>query len=495
MILPEDKAIALRNSVGLVLVLCVCFSAAALLHMAASVTFLNICVICLTLFLLCVGLIYRLARSTAEQPLFQLWAPRGGVTALLVLALLWIANMSLQSINAGALVTPGKVAGVKIHPSCRHLLSNGHWESKPCVAQLEKGAAVCGSQRWVWAPTEAGCPLGRIPPSKASGLLRNRRVVFLGDSVLRNVYHEFNTVLDPVSYEQSHNTSLKHTDLHYRGPSSNATVSFVWAPQTKDILSYLKSHGGGSRDDLLVIGASLWDALHERGLKEYGERLEAIAEELSVSVTSVWVQPTTVIDEKLTAADKLEHMREAVVQTYRDAVVGSALSRKVHVLLDTRNVSLCQEDTCVDGIHYGKAVYAVIAQQVLNGFALHQPSFYAGPSRKPAVGGKVTGSMSSPLYGFFVVVLSVVMLFGMDAFLGIGRLSLLIFGIDNDWETAYGPLHKKILRVVSTHRLQQQPGNLVGAGEEESSALLGKDADDVVEDGRKVASELVHEHK
>jgi hypothetical protein len=44
-----------------------------------------------------------------------------------------------------------------------------------------------------------------------------------------------------------------------------------------------------------------------------------------------------------------------------------------------------------------------------------------------------------------MLVLSAVMLYTMDSFLGVGYFSLAMFGISFDWEEAYGPLLKKVL--------------------------------------------------
>lgn len=57
---------------------------------------------------------------------------------------------------------------------------------------------------------------------------------------------------------------------------------------------------------------------------------------------------------------------------------------------------------------------------------------------------KPTGSMSFPLSGFGVLILSAIMIFTMDNFLGLGWLGLLIFGKHYDWDEAFGPLHASI---------------------------------------------------
>ena len=61
-----------------------------------------------------------------------------------------------------------------------------------------------------------------------------------------------------------------------------------------------------------------------------------------------------------------------------------------------------------------------------------------------------TGAMGHPLYGFIVIVFSAIMIIFFDSFFGVGALSLYIFGITLDWESAYKPLINKIFQKLPT---------------------------------------------
>jgi hypothetical protein len=76
---------------------------------------------------------------------------------------------------------------------------------------------------------------------------------------------------------------------------------------------------------------------------------------------------------------------------------------------------------------------------VVNGYSLSQKSDKP-TTYKPAK----TGAMSSPNYGLFVLFISAVMIFTMDSFLGVGSLSLYLFGKSFDWDAAYVPLLTKL---------------------------------------------------
>eukprot|EP01035_Chromulina_nebulosa_P020263 gene20263-26307_t len=57
---------------------------------------------------------------------------------------------------------------------------------------------------------------------------------------------------------------------------------------------------------------------------------------------------------------------------------------------------------------------------------------------------RATGIMSYPSYGLLVLFISIVMLVTLDGFLGIGYLSLALFGRSFDWDEAFIPLLNKI---------------------------------------------------
>jgi hypothetical protein len=141
-------------------------------------------------------------------------------------------------------------------------------------------------------------------------------------------------------------------------------------------------------------------------------------------------------------------------------------------VIDTTKASTGRD--CVDGVHYSDDVYSVIAQMVANAYTLHFPAYFAKSGKPSANNPKPTGSMSFPTYGGYILLLSFVMLFGMDSFLGIGFLSLKLFGVSLDWEAAYGPLHKKIgVPMTGGGASPHSPSSrLVKDAEAESVALL-----------------------
>ena len=88
-------------------------------------------------------------------------------------------------------------------------------------------------------------------------------MAFLGDSIVRNVYYQFITMLEP-TYSNNGTSAMKHSNLHY-SPSSaaNTTVWFYWAPFVTNITSTVVKEGLATKMDLIVAGSAAWDALYQ----------------------------------------------------------------------------------------------------------------------------------------------------------------------------------------------------------------------------------------
>ena len=215
-----------------------------------------------------------------------------------------------------------------------------------------------------------------------------------------------------------------------------------------------------------MLGAGLWDALWKQSPDTYSAdvaKLSTALKSLRAHSTStihtvgnslapsepmqlthkarpvfVWLQPTTIFDKRLATPEKLEHMNEKHVKAYRDAAkTGLACPEAVDFVLDTSAASSGRSEATMDGIHYVDEVYKVVTQMLANAYAFKYPAaltektlpaLTASSGNPPGYVPKASGSMSFPTYGLFVLALSAVMMFGMDNFLGLGFLSLSLFG-------------------------------------------------------------------
>jgi hypothetical protein len=185
------------------------------------------------------------------------------------------------SIGLNGLVTSNvieKMGGSPTTLDCLPSVSQGSWLTVKCPDTLkgasgaittagESKVAYCHTDKWVWDSSSA-CPLAALGVSKARSVFKGKKVVFMGDSVVRNVYYQFNIMLDPSQKTNGTGTlSSKHSNLKFE-PSydRNASVSFYWAPMVSNITSLVNSltqQNTGLKDiDLVVLGAGAWDALY-----------------------------------------------------------------------------------------------------------------------------------------------------------------------------------------------------------------------------------------
>lgn len=142
-------------------------------------------------------------------------------------------------------------------------------------------------------------------------------------------------------------------------------------------------------------------------------------------------------------------------------VLSSFLARAIAILLVLTIVTLAV--WVVTGVNTAAASDAALTNRALG-------DIVAPPVYKP----KPTGSMSDPYHGGAIMILSIVMLFLMDSYLGFGYLSLLFTGERYNWEEAYSALHAK-LNLTHAHEPK------VESHEKETKALLGEHDEDDIE--------------
>ena len=116
----------------------------------------------------------------------------------------------------------------------------------------------------------------------------------------------------------------------------------------------------------------------------------------------------------------------------------------------------------------------MVAQLCMNGYALSHPVPPPIPKTVKQVPyePKPTGSMSFPLAGLGVVLLSAVMLFTMDSFLGFGWVSLVACGARYDYEEAYDALHATVAGHPLNSRTRVLTAALGGSQQGEEGEVL-----------------------
>jgi hypothetical protein len=445
-------------------VLLTSLTVATLLHVLKA-SLLEACLACTALFLATTLVIGRFAKGVANNPSYQLWLPRATYAALAVLALGTATQLVINSMSPPA----PPIAFAPRPRSCLEHISHGKWAATKCPdASSSPGRepkAFCETDSWVWEPLSAeeasedsasvrACPVAKVSNALAKAAFKNKRIVFAGDSILRNSYHAFNSLLDP-AYKFNASVSFRHGNLVQQQRAINASVSFYWAPMVSNISATVDVLGRTGGYDLLVCGAAAWDALYIRSVPSYLADLNALTAKLksphfAAPAVSVWLQPTTIVDNRLTTLEKQQYIGERTIAGYRAAFSSSPASSQFSVTLDPTGASKSREGATVDGIHYSEDIYKVIAQMCANAYNLHFPQLYVRQAAAPKVGkAKPTGSMSFPSYGFVVLVAAAVMLYTMDSFFGIAWVVQRAMGVsdqqasDLTWEVAYRDVHRK----------------------------------------------------
>lgn len=374
-------------------------------------------------------------------------------------------------------------------------------------------AAHCEVRIWQW-DNEKGqrsgdcqCPDGFMSRTEMNALFTGKTVTYVGDSNVRNSYHAMNDELSESYDFNDQRNSKAHADLS-QVVSATLTTRFVWAPYVANITSALSQmKATNTVPDVLVVGAGLWDVLyvHDNGIvKADIHNLKSALEGVQIlppapkkksgaPVANVrqtppivaWVPPLTIIDKDLRTDDKKELMTEAKVNEFRHLTDTAGLGHAVSFTIQPQAV--CEGFSGMgDGVHYQQGTYHVLAQIIANGVKViaPPPPLKSGPY-KP----KPSGPMSFPMDGFCMVVIAAIMLFTMDSFFGVGYGTLRIFGLDLNWEKAYGPILEKMGLTLADagtvemmHVTSARPsGNDDGDNDDDDAPLLAAGTSDMDE--------------
>ncbi|KAG5180755.1 10 TM acyl transferase domain found in Cas1p-domain-containing protein [Tribonema minus] len=489
MLLPDAKAACLRNLAGLVAVL------SAALGLAAVLTALEAGPLAL-----CVAVAALGAATTAAVHTLLLHSPKdadgaagggggggGALTAAagsgggdrynggllrpaamvpaLVCLLVVGGGLGLQRVGGrGGLVTPARAFEEHIgpHDHCLANINRGMWATDTAACSQAQHTLYCDSHAWKWVDIPDECHFRYLPPDEIARASAARHVAFVGDSELRMMYYAALRGIGQTTPQAHDSSAERHADLSWAsGTGAGATrVSFRWAPYARNVTAALgalsrSSAKEGGAPDMVVTGAGLWDALHVRSVDRYRGDLEGVADALTApalgGALKLWLVTTAVAEKRLPAGEKQEWLKEEKLAKYRAAAEQSSVMDGVSAVLDGFAITAPRMVDSYDGVHYSDYMYDTMVQLVYNiaehygwGSAAAKPADAAKP--RPPVQ-KHIGSMGNALLGLMVVALAVIMIFSMDAYHGLARASLRVFGGEGiSWEEAYGPLLAKIAR-------------------------------------------------
>jgi len=320
-----------------------------------------------------------------------------------------------------------------LKPSCGQYINSGHWVQVTCSEATEAQAIQLGNVStigtcttgyvWGWAkpPRSNRCVFRRRSSKELIDTLENRVLVFIGDSMMRSLFHSFSTeigLLDAIEI-----VTKKHSNFTkvYRG----TTIKFFWAPFVIDQINMLVELRLNQTDDiadLVIIGGGAWDALHrtstEAELILLNSTLEQLKEEIDLNVKRVrpvvWLSPTRIYDPLLTE-EKQKHMTESKMAwmraLYREIGIISAASLHIDGFAYTQE----RVNESFDGVHYPKSVYSAGVQILSNSFDW----LLWGKSDRSSESYNEVGVLSNPFKGLITMTVAIFGIYKFDSFLGL----------------------------------------------------------------------------
>ncbi|KIM48284.1 hypothetical protein M413DRAFT_440005 [Hebeloma cylindrosporum] len=274
--------------------------------------------------------------------------------------------------------------------SSRMLLN--HWsDPMHCHALLNRGSWL-DSKHSNWQPD--GCMLYSYGEKEASACLRGKEIIFIGDSVTRQLFFQLSHTLDSKLPSFLLDDAKKHSD-HTFSTTYGTNLSFTWDPflnssYTKWLLTEARTNvvvrGNSSpAPAMLVLGSGLWYLRHANssgGVNAWEKTMETILNTLSTHpkpADKVVLLPVgQIYPSKLSAARALTmHPRDIDAMNvdlyYRInppseslPIFRSSSTKKSEVSLPLVFNNMLDESLTEDGVHFSESLIKVQVNLLLN---------------------------------------------------------------------------------------------------------------------------------
>ena len=229
----------------------------------------------------------------------------------------------------------------------------------------------CSKRNYVVSDGEAlliSPPSHFLNESMVRTLLKDRRIVFVGDSIMRFVYFGVRHAIDN---SLGFPLAKYHSDLSYKNASSGGNLYFNWAPYIANLSnSTLVQSSFLTSNTILLIGNGPWDALHTRSVEQYTNELRSMRKELcrwhGKVDSMLWLTFGNIVDSKLLTAEKRTWLNSDRAKQYRRAVHQSGVLKCFKAVVDMETITRGRAMDTMDGIHYSERTYTVAAQVFLN---------------------------------------------------------------------------------------------------------------------------------
>ncbi|KAL7448836.1 hypothetical protein ACHAWC_000966 [Mediolabrus comicus] len=269
------------------------------------------------------------------------------------------------------------------------------------------------AQMWSWdkQASHTHCRFSHRDELQVKKVLSRRKVIFIGDSMTRNLYHASLRVMGITGSGAYDATLPKHQDVSIL-PWESTPVVFKWAPLAIDQLAILKEINDKSTEgdenlaqDLIVLGGGAWDRLHVYATDEDRKSHAATLKELSAEMQRSQQQQHAAVVWEDMEARRASYAENGVLDASSFVIDGPAFTAS-------------RVSESFDGVHYPPQIYDAGAQILFNSL-----DWLLKPPELETMTPPRIGKMSNPILGFMMLVLVCIGLFSFDGFLGFTYLA------------------------------------------------------------------------
>ncbi|KAI4878598.1 hypothetical protein NFI96_029293, partial [Prochilodus magdalenae] len=226
----------------------------------------------------------------------------------------------------------------------------------------------------VWQPY--GCMMHKYKNIEAKTCLNNRRVAFVGDSRIRQLFYAFVNIINPETKEDGN----KHENILFADKESSLNVDFLWYAEVNNSMKELVTAWAErplNKPDVIIIGAATWSIKLHSGssqtLLQYKANITSIAaplEKLSEHSEVYWVLQDPVYEALLSENRKM--ITNVQIDQYNAAAVSALnnskrnIKTKVKFLEASRQAAMETVTQSVDGLHLPESSRNVGAMVLMN---------------------------------------------------------------------------------------------------------------------------------
>ena len=342
---------------------------------------------------------------------------------------------------------------------CEPLANDGAWVDMDACSPFERGIVTreygvggsheslsfCSEEsipQWAWNHNSdsSACHFHYRSKPALRTKLASKKVVFIGDTMLREMFHSFCRSLGKTKCGEFDSMAPAHADSKIT--VGETELEYRWAPLAVDEEKKLKEYRTDSevkgKPDLIVVGGGAWDRLHvyatDEDQESHKQAVKKLANELhemrTESIPTIWMTPTTVNTQALNNEEKRIQMSEEGMQEMRKIYADLGVEAASAFVLDGPSFTYGRVGESYDGIHYPHEVYDAGTQILANVLDWLLPMDDGAKSAAPEYDPLPLGSMSNPFLGMMILCFVGIGLFFFDGYVGFSYLSSAFIRVD-----------------------------------------------------------------